>query len=201
MLANMKLSLIMDFSVTANLREDPDQPLHLKPFLKKPVYTASSLSSPKSSRSKPADDVHNLSIFSISAPKNPAATLPVPIEKPASVINKTFEETLGYHKDFKSIEPIRHQFVRFVKNGKVYQVMKNDFRRLVLESGHKRSQTAFVVRQMREKSRERGKDAKGVKRELLPQTKACGARVKPAVFNMTVQGVVKDIKIRRFMPN
>ncbi|OMJ65958.1 hypothetical protein SteCoe_37368 [Stentor coeruleus] len=116
--------------------------------------------------------------------------------------DKLFEETLKYHRELKTFDTPKTPNLRFADNGKFFKIRRADFRRLRLENLHKRSQTAGFDRRIivtKEKvTKKTQKEPKHIRRELIPQTKACCGNKSPSpLSNLSIQGIIKDFAVRK----
>ena len=113
-----------------------------------------------------------------------------------------FDQTLKYHKEFKSLNLSKNDNFKINCKQNFFKVPKIDFRRIKINTLHNRCQTVLLSKTANEfdkNSRKKiGKGMMLVRKELLPQTKAfTNSKMNSPDSLLTVNGIIKDISIRK----
>ena len=204
------LFVIMDFSAVANLSEFPEKKVIISKHLRVPPSHNSPRDLMKyyisSDSSAYTPEKVNINISNITPEK-------FQIQKNRYHLHRkvyeyvykqdtSFEQTLRYHKEFRFLNTSKASAYKFTDNGKYFKIKRADFRRLQGIKTNNRCQTAEVVEKVHDfdingKKRE-SKSPKLIKKELIPQTKACTVfKYSSPSSPLSVQGIVKDLLTRR----
>ena len=200
----------MDFSAVANLSDYPENPMTISKHLRIP----SSRNSPKDLMKyhiSPHSSIYkqekiNANLSNSTPEKFQFQQNEYHLHKKIyeSVYKQdtSFEQTLRYHKEFKFLNTSKANTYKFTDNGKYFKIKRADFRRIRGIKTNYRCQTAEIVENMHELhanwNKRESKSPKLVRKELLPQTKACTVlKYSSPSSPLSIQGVVKDLLTRR----